>query len=132
MTVCDDASDFNGTMLTVLASTLGTGTHNLTAAWFGNSFDRAGGNFGVSTSVTTVAGWMQDNPIDAAKPNSIHGKEIVSIAPITVNDAPAASSSSGGGSLSWPVLGLLLFVSISMLTKDRRAKLLPVKRRNPF
>ncbi len=104
-----------------------TGTHKWTASWFGNKFDptAGGGTFGSPTTSVTVPGWMEDTAIGG--PNSTHGQEIVAVNEFTVNDAPPASSGGGGGSLSWPVLGLLLFVVTGMLLRGRQANLISVK-----
>lgn len=124
---CSNGETFNQIGLTVSADTLGTGTHNLTASWYGHDFDRAGGNFGTTTTSVTQAGYMADVG------NTNHGEEIVAVNQITITDpnagsspAPAAApSSGGGGSVSWYIVALFLIAVIATLIRDR--KLIPVK-----
>ena len=134
MTPCSDGEEYSTPVtVSVLADTLGTGTHNITAAWFGNMYE-GGGAFGSNTSSVTVPGWMVDPAVGGA--NSTHGQEIVAVAEFTITDpnagtgggttpapAPApttTTSSSGGGSLSWPLIVMILIAIAAMLIRDRR------------
>jgi len=112
--------------LTVAASTLGTGVQMLTASWYGHVFDLATPVRGDGTNGSTFVSDGLNNPN--------HGFEVVTISSFTISDPDvgdaiiAAAKKSGGGSLSWPIIALLLFVVIAMLVRDRSVKLIPIKR----
>ena len=127
-TPCNDGDEYSTPVtVSVLADTLGTGTHNITAAWFGNMYE-GGGDFGSNTVSVTVPGWMVETAIGGA--NSTHGQEIVAVPEFTITtdlnagsggsaNTSSTSSDSGGGSLSWPLIVMILIALAAMLIRDR-------------
>ena len=123
--------------VTLTATASSTGTQIWTASWYGNINDGTGSAGGISSAQSisagvTDTGWLEDLN------NPEHGEEIIVIAAFTVNDPNAGSgggtggstgggtntgsttSSSGGGSLSWPLIVMILIAIAAMLIRDRR------------